>query len=122
MYGIFLTCHIKGRRRFDMEKKKYYVNMQSREISQIPYLNNTAFTFHATKEEVSFLRQRLENVHKADSSAFWRSHVPSMSYHQYEPNDKDDEAMSAVWQMIYDLGDETAQLFIEEHNLLTDGV
>jgi len=122
MYGIFLTCHIKGRRRFDMEKKKYYVNMQSREISQIPYHNNTAFTIHATKEEVSFLRQRLENVHKADASSFWRSHVPIMPYHHDEPNDNHDEAMSAAWQMIYDLGDETAQQFIEEHNLLTDGV
>ncbi len=103
-----------------MEKKKYYVNMQSREISQIPYHNNTAFTIHATKEEVAFLRHRLDNVHKADTGTFWRSYVPIMPYHKDQSNDDHDDAMLGAWQMIYELGDETAQQFIEENNLLTD--
>lgn len=106
--------------RFGMEKKQYYVNMQSREISQIPYHNNTAFTINATKEEVAFLRQRLENVHTADTNSFWRSHVPIMPYHQDQANDDHDEAMSGAWQLVYELGDESAQEFIREHNLFTD--
>src|SRR5699024_4311855 len=120
MYGIFLTCHIKGGRRLHMEKMKYYVKMQSRAFSQLPQHNNTAFNIHATKEEVTFLRQRLDNVHKADTSSLWRSHVPIMPYDHDQSNDNHDEALLGAWQMIYELGDETAQQFIIENNLLTD--
>lgn len=102
-----------------MDKEKYYVNLQSKEISKIAYQNNTDFTIYATKEEVDFLRKKLDNVHKADTATFWRSYVPIMPYHHDESNDSYDQALLGAFQMIYELGDEQAQQFIEENNLLT---
>ncbi|UJL45129.1 hydrolase [Virgibacillus sp. NKC19-16] len=103
-----------------MEKRKYYVNIGSGEISQIKYDNNEEFVIHATEDEVRLLRSKLENMHDASFNSFWRSHVPIMPYHNDKPNDDYDSNIAQAFQMLYDWGDERAKSHITEMGILKD--
>ncbi len=102
-----------------MTKKQYYVNLQSKEISQIKYHNNADFTIYATDTEVMLLRKKLDSMHDAEMDTFWRSHVPIMPYHRDESNDRHDASLADAFQMIYDLGDEQAKEFAQQSGLLS---
>lgn len=101
-----------------MEKTKYYVNIATQVISQIQSDENNNFIIFATGEEVFQLRQMLTEMHDADMGAFWRAHVPYVSYHNDQPNDQYDEGLVAAFQMIHDLGDEKTKEHIESMGIL----
>ncbi|GIO28600.1 hydrolase [Ornithinibacillus bavariensis] len=103
-----------------MEKKKYYIDIGSGEISQTKYQNNDSFTIHATDEEVAMLRAKLNNMDSASMQAFWRAHVPIMPYHNDKPNDHYDTGLVEVYQMLYDLGDDTIKSHIDSIGILED--
>lgn len=101
-----------------MERKKYYVSLQSREISQTVVGNNADFTIYATDDEVSMLRKKLNNVYDAELDTYWRSHVPIMPYHKDASNERYDQSLTEAFQMIYTLGDEEAKQFVSESGVL----
>ncbi|WP_449355579.1 hydrolase [Virgibacillus natechei] len=103
-----------------MEKRKYYVNIGAGEISQIKYDKNEEFVIHATADEVSLLRSKLENMHDASFNSFLRAHVPIMPYHNDKPNDDYDSNITETFQMLYDCGDERAKSHIKEMGILKD--
>src|SRR5690625_1907659 len=103
-----------------MERKKYYVNFQSREISQIKHENNDAFTIHATEQEIQLLRKTLDNVHDSEVDTFWRAHVPIMPYHNDPSNDRYDKSLTEAFEKIHELGDENTRAFVEESGVLSD--
>ncbi|MFC4404798.1 hydrolase [Gracilibacillus xinjiangensis] len=100
-----------------MEKKKYYVNIGTQEISQIPYGANTEFVIEATDEEIFLLREKFNEIHDADMSAFVRAHIPYMPYHNDPQNDKYDSGMKGVYQMIYNLADSETKKAMDEENI-----
>lgn len=112
-------CHSNNREVQWVERKNYYVSLQSREISQIKFGNNHHFTIYATDEEVGMLRKKLDRVYEAEIDSFWRSHVPFVPYHHDLANDSYDEAFSEALEMIYKLGDEQAKVYIETSGVLT---
>lgn|SRR5699024_123267 len=101
-----------------MEKKKYYVSPQSKEISQVQYHNNDAFTVYATRQEIEMLRMKLHQIEDAESDSFWRAHIPIKPYHDDIPNDKHDKNLADAYSMIFELGDDEARNFIEETGML----
>lgn len=103
-----------------MEKKTYYVDMQSREISQIKYHNNHHYQIRATKDEVEQLRRILNKVYEADRGAYWRSHFPFVPYHRDIENDLYDQAFTEALQLIYKLGDDDTREYIETSGVLAD--
>ncbi|RYG74524.1 hydrolase [Lentibacillus lipolyticus] len=103
-----------------MDKKKYYVNLGSQEISQIRYDNNDEFTIYATQDEVQTLRHKLDNMNNSDTRAFFRAHVPIMPYHNDKPNDDYDSEITEAFRMMYDLGDQETKQHIEEIGILSD--
>lgn len=96
-----------------MEKKKFYVNLGSQEISQIKYHNNDEYAIYATAEEVILLRQIFDEMQTADGWAFVRAHVPFIPYHKDKSNDNYDSGMMEALQFIHDLGDDTTKTHIE---------
>ncbi|WP_163536607.1 hydrolase [Gracilibacillus sp. YIM 98692] len=88
-----------------MEKKKYYVNIGTQEISQIPYGNNDHIVIHATDEEVFNLREKFNEMHDAEIGTFVRAHIPFVPYHHDTQNDDYDRGIQEVMQMIYQLAD-----------------
>lgn len=103
-----------------MDKKKYYVEIGSGEISQVKYQNNDSFTIYATDDEVTLLRARFRNMDGSANDSFWRAHVPIMPYHHDRPNDHYDSEMVDVYRMLYELGDETTKNHIESIGILGD--
>src|SRR5690625_4280096 len=103
-----------------MERKKYYVSLQSREISQTIVGNNADFTIYATDDEVKMLRRKLDHIYDAEVDTYWRSHVPIMPYHKDASNERYDQSLLEAFQMIYTLGDEQAKQFVTESGILQD--
>ncbi|MBM7570903.1 hydrolase [Aquibacillus albus] len=101
-----------------MEKKKYFLDLGSQEISQVEVGDNNDFTIYATDEEVFQLRQTLTEMHDSDIRAFWRAHVPIMSYHNDDSNDDYDDRLVKAFQMVYDLGDDETKAHIESMGIL----
>ncbi|MEN2768322.1 hydrolase [Ornithinibacillus xuwenensis] len=103
-----------------MERKKYYVNVGSGEISQIKYDNNDSFTIYATDDEVVMLRAKLDNMAVDANRTFFRSHVPIMPYHNDKSNDDYDAEMVEAYRILHELGDETTKQFINSIGILGD--
>ncbi|MCT2535843.1 hydrolase [Aquibacillus koreensis] len=101
-----------------MEKKKYFVNIGTLEISQMEYGNNKDFTIYATGEEVYHLREIMNEMYDSDMRGFWRAHVPYVPYHNDKSNDTYDDGIVEAFQMIHDLGDETTKEHIETMGVL----
>ncbi|UFT98172.1 hydrolase [Radiobacillus kanasensis] len=101
-----------------MERKKYYVNIGTQEISQVQVGDNDEFIISATDEEVYQLREMMNQMYNADIHAFWRAHTPIVPYHNDKPNDDFDDGILNAFQMIHDLGDDTTRKHIEKMGVL----
>lgn len=101
-----------------MVKEKYYVNLQSQEISQAEHENNHGINIYATKSEVELLRKTFDEVHSAEFMTFFRAHVPIMPYHNAKSNDQYDKSFTDAVRLIHELGDDEARNFIEESGIL----
>ncbi|HZW69174.1 MAG TPA: hydrolase [Pseudogracilibacillus sp.] len=103
-----------------MAKKTYYIDLQSREISQNKTYNNHHYQIEATHEEAMELRRLLTKVYDADVDAYWRAHIPFVPYHKDLANDQYDEAFTAALALVYDLGDEATRAYIDTTGVLSD--
>lgn len=103
-----------------MEKKTYYVNLGSGEISQIPYENNQKYTIQATADDIKLLRIAFDRMDQANRGAYARAHIPILAYHNDRPNDDYDRELTEVFQMLYDLGDQQTKDHIKESGVLAD--
>ncbi|KGX89510.1 hydrolase [Pontibacillus halophilus JSM 076056 = DSM 19796] len=102
-----------------MEKKHtFYINLGTREISQVHEGNNDVFTIEATMEEMFRLRQVLDEAYNADGRAFLRAHIPYKHYSEDPENDDYDNSLRMAYRMLYDLGDEDTKAFI--HSIRMD--
>lgn len=101
-----------------MERKTYYVSLQSREISQVKFGNNHHITIFATDEEVELLREKLDQVYTSEIDTYWRAHVPFVPYHHDQANDNYDKALSESLEIIYKLGDQQTKEYIETSGVL----
>ena len=96
-----------------MEKRnKYFVSVQSHEISRNRVGNNDDFVIYATDEEVQQLRSKFDQMRGAEWSSFWRAHVPIVPYHHDQPNDDYDREFTSVFEILYKLGDEQTKAHI----------
>ncbi|KGP70812.1 hypothetical protein [Pontibacillus yanchengensis] len=102
------------------DKKPFYVNLGSREISQLRDGNNDVFKIEATEEDMFRLRQVLNEVFDSDERSFWRAHVPYRHYSQDMDNDEYDSNMRKAYQMIYEFGDEETRKFIKGIGMTND--
>ena len=101
-----------------MQKKKFYVNIGSGEISQIKYDNNEDFVIYATEEDAQLLRAKMNNMDNASFRSFFRAHVPIWAYHNDKSNDDYDANMTEAFQMIYNFGDEATRTHIDSMDVL----
>lgn len=120
LHGFFIISQIIIGGACKMGKKKYYVSLQSREISQIKHGNNADFTLYATEAEITMLRKKLDSVERAENDTFWRAHIPILPYHNTPSNDRYDRTLTEAFKMIYQLGDDQARAYIEESGVLSD--
>ncbi|GAB2543834.1 hydrolase [Gracilibacillus alcaliphilus] len=100
-----------------MEKRQYFVNLATKEISQIPYGNNTSFTIEATGEEIFKLREKFDEVYHDEFGTFLRAHIPFLQYHEDPENQEYDQDLQEVMQMIYQLATPETRQAIQESGI-----
>lgn len=105
-----------------MERKQFYVNIATGEISRNQVGNNNSFIIQATDDEVIFLREQLDGMQNAGVRSFFRAHVPMTLYSSDQANDEYDESMIQAYKLLYQLGDERAKAHIAEMEFLVDEI
>lgn len=87
-----------------MEKKKYFVSVQSRSImleqGQAPY----ELEIEATESEVQDLQLLFEEFEESDHATFFRTAIPGLPYHHDLENDDYDQMLKQCYERIYQLG------------------
>lgn len=101
-------------------RKKYFVNMQSKEISETKYGNSNYYTIFARAEEVDQLRRLMDNMSDADQASFIRAHVPFVPYHIDDATDTYDQYYKEAMKFIYQYGNHEARDHIESMGILKD--
>lgn len=104
----------------DEDKKTYYIEVGSGEISRSATSSTWGFKIQATDEEIAMLRKLMDQNYSTEWKNFIRAHVPYVQYHYDRENDDYDETLKKVYGMIYQLGDDEAKNHIKSMNILTD--
>lgn len=92
--------------------------MATHEISEAEYENNAHFRIEATEDDIRLLRAKMDNMKSADMRAFFRSHVPILSYHKDQSNADYDQGLTEAFQMVHELGTHDTRSHIEEMGIL----
>ncbi|WP_053366370.1 hypothetical protein [Bacillus sp. FJAT-27245] len=103
------------------EKKMYFVDIKTGEITMEPTAENT-FTVIADEDEIQDLRELFEENYDADKRGYMRTHLPWQQYHEFsEGENKDyDRSIELIYAMIYRLGDAEARRHIDEMGILKE--
>jgi hypothetical protein len=96
-----------------LERKPYYVNVESGEILPIKTASTFQFEISASDEDVRRLEQKFQEIDSAASDTFVRTHVPYVPYSNDPDNDRYDQKLREAYEMIHDLGQEETRSFIE---------
>src|SRR5699024_1006923 len=103
-----------------MEKKTYYIDIASKEITQIPYGNNTAYTIQATTKEIDALRGIFNEMGNAEIGTYIRSHIPIVPYHKDAANDQYDAGLHSAIDMIYQLATPSTRQAMEKAKIIEE--
>jgi len=100
------------------QKKTYYIDVGTGEISRNATSSTWSFKIEADDEEITELRELFNQNYSNEWKNFFRAHVPYVQYHYDRENDDYDSTIQQVYGMIHKLGDEEAKNHIESMNIL----
>ncbi|MFB6467582.1 hydrolase [Cytobacillus sp. Hz8] len=100
------------------QKKTYYIEVGSGEISQSRTDSPWNFKIQATDDEITTLREYFDQNYSTEWQNFFRAHVPYIQYHYDRENDIYDRTLIGIYRMIYQLGDEEAKQHIKSMGIL----
>ncbi|MBH0172721.1 hydrolase [Fictibacillus sp. 23RED33] len=96
-----------------MEKRPYYINVETGEILPIKTASTFQFEISASDEDVRHLERKFSELDSTANDTFVRSHLPYVPYSNDSDNDRYDEKLREAYQMIHDLGQVETRQFIE---------
>ncbi|MCP1310417.1 hypothetical protein [Paenibacillus tyrfis] len=101
-----------------MDKRNYYVSVQSKTIMQ--HQGDAAYELEieATPEEIIKLKELFEDMEYAEEQTFPRTLVPGIPYHHDEENDVYDIYLKNVYQTLYSLGTDETKKHVQTMNVL----
>jgi hypothetical protein len=100
------------------QKKTYYIDVGTGEISRSATSSTWSYKIQATDKEIIELRDLFDRNYASEWKNFFRSHVPYVQYHYDRENDAYDNTIQQVYGILYNLGDEEAKNHIESMNIL----
>ncbi|REE91507.1 hypothetical protein A8990_10414 [Paenibacillus taihuensis] len=100
-----------------MEKRKYYVSVQSKCIMFNQGDAAYELEIYATEDEVEKLRGLFNDWERAEEHTFFRTHYPGIPYHHDMENDEYDFVLKEIYQTISDIGTEETKNFIASMDL-----
>jgi hypothetical protein len=104
----------------EQQKKAYYIEPGTGEISQSATSSTWSYKIYATDEEIIELRELFDQNYATEWQNFFRAHVPYVQYHYDRENDAYDQTIAKVYEMLYNLGDEEAKNHIKTMNILPE--
>jgi hypothetical protein len=96
-----------------MDKKTYYVSVQSGEMWEDPTIATYEFIIEATEQQAGELQELFEKAHEKDGDTFIRSHTPYIGFHDDKENYQYDLSLKEIYTKIHELGNETSRRHIE---------
>lgn len=102
----------------DEQKKAYYIDVGTGEISRSATSSTWSFKIYANDDEITELRELFDQNYSNEWKNFFRAHTPYVQYHHDRENDAYDSTIQQVYGMIYKLGDDEAKNHIETMNIL----
>lgn len=100
-----------------MDKKRYYVSIQSRSIMYNQGDAAYELEIDATKEDVEKLTELFNQWEDADEKTFFRAHIPVIPYHHDTENDVYDNLLKEIYKTIYQMGTDQTKNHISSMNL-----
>lgn len=100
------------------QKKTYYIDIGSGEISRSATSSTWNFKIQANDQEITELRRLFDQNYSNEWKNFFRAHVPYVEYHLDSDNHAYDSIIQQIYAEIYKLGDEEARNHIESMNIL----
>ncbi|MDP5274696.1 hypothetical protein [Chengkuizengella axinellae] len=101
-----------------MERKKYYVSVQSGAILEDQTADSYEFEIYASNKELTELEELFNFREDAENATFIRSFIPALAYHNDQENDDYDAVLSGIYKKIHELGTEVTRRQIERMRVL----
>jgi rubrerythrin len=101
-----------------MEKKTYYVTVQSGEIMDDPTAFNYDFVIEASEEEYDQLKELFEDTADAEEATYTHSFSVSLSTYYNEENTTYDNSLREIYKKLHELGTIETKRHIETMNIL----
>jgi len=101
-------------------RRKFFINMQSREITEEKHGHHNYLIIYANNEEVEGLRAIMDNLNDADNASFIRAGIPFIPYHKDDATDTYDQQYIEAIEFIYEHGDEKTKEHIKEMGILSN--
>lgn len=101
-----------------MEKRKYYVSVQSKTILANQGEAAYELEIEATPEDLAKLHALFEDQYYSETDNFLRVHAAGVPYHFDASNDAYDMALHDIYSLIYELGTEQTKKHIESMHVL----
>ncbi|MEC0373380.1 hypothetical protein P9847_02755 [Paenibacillus chibensis] len=98
-------------------KKRYYISVTHNLIQDVPG-DSTEFEMMLTDDQVTDLRDRMNELIKDDEYTFRRAFVPYKSADHDDAMEEFDEKLIGLYAYLHQIGDEDTKRLIDEMNIL----
>jgi hypothetical protein len=102
-----------------MEKKRYYISVQSKTIMEQQGDASYELEIEASAAELQKLNELFELMDDFDVKTFYRASIPAIPYHLDSENDGYDYYLKEIYDFIYKIGTEETRSHILTMNILT---
>lgn len=99
------------------EKTTYFVSVKHNLIQETPH-ESVEFVVELSDEELTRLRDLLNDVAKSDKYAFRRTFVPYKSADHDDAAKQYDDRTIELYNFLYEHGDENSRKLIEDMNII----
>ncbi|MDB5053897.1 MAG: hypothetical protein JWM44_1947 [Bacilli bacterium] len=99
-----------------MDRKKYYVSVQSRTIMENQGDAAYELEIIATPEDVEKLVKLFEALEDTDESSYFKGYI--LQYHHDEFNDDYDSYLNQIYQTLYNVGTEETKAHISSMGII----
>jgi hypothetical protein len=103
-----------------MEKRKYYVSVQSRTIMENQGDASYELVINAIPEEINELVELFKYQADVDEVTIIRTNIPAIPYHHDNINDDSDWSLKEIYKTLYTLGTMETKEHILSMGILND--
>lgn len=101
-----------------MEKKRYYVTVETGEILEDQTASTYQFVIEADDQERRQLEELFELARDTEMNTMLRAATPAMAYHDDPENHAYDDALMDIYKKLHQFGNEETRQHIETMNVL----